>query len=124
MFWIERRGPWRDLPERFGNWNSVYQSFNRWLKKGGWERVFEALQEPDLERMMVDSTTVRTYQCAAGQITNATAEALGRSRGGFTTKVHAAVDALGNPLRFILMGRYHAGRAIGHGLQAESDDWQ
>lgn len=40
---------WRDLPERFGDWNCVFQRFNRWAQKGIWTTVFEALQEPDWE---------------------------------------------------------------------------
>lgn len=68
MLWIARSGaPWRDLPERYGNWNSVFQRFNRWTKSGRWERIFAALQEPDLEWLMLDSTTVRAHQHAAGQ---------------------------------------------------------
>lgn len=68
VLWIARSGAaWRDLPERYGNHNSVYQRFNRWSKKGVWERVFAALQEPDLEWVMLDSTIVRAHQHAAGQ---------------------------------------------------------
>jgi len=68
VLWIARSGsPWRDLPERFGNWNSVYQRFRRWSKKGVWRQVFEALQEPDLDWLLLDSTTVRAHQHAAGQ---------------------------------------------------------
>jgi putative transposase len=67
VIWIARTGaPWRDLPERFGNWNSVFQRFNRWAKAGVWQRVFEALRDPDLESLMLDSTTIRAHQHAAG----------------------------------------------------------
>lgn len=68
VLWIARSGaPWRDLPERFGPWNSAYRRFRRWAKSGVWQTVFEALQEPDLDWLMIDSTVVRAHQHAAGQ---------------------------------------------------------
>ena len=67
VIWIARTGaPWRDLPERFGEWNSVYQRFNRWSKAGVWERVFQAVRSPDLEALLLDSTIIRAHQHAGG----------------------------------------------------------
>lgn len=68
VLWIAKTGaPWRDLPERFGNWNSVFQRFNRWCKRGVWQRVLEALGgDADLEHLLLDSTIVRAHQHAAG----------------------------------------------------------
>jgi transposase len=68
VLWIARSGaPWRDLPERFGKWNTIFQRFNRWSKKGVWQQMFEALQEPDLDWLLVDSTIVGAHQHAADQ---------------------------------------------------------
>jgi putative transposase len=69
IIWVARTGaPWRDLPERFGNWNSVFQRFNRWAKRGVWQRVFETIRDPDLESLMLDSTTIRAHQHSAGAV--------------------------------------------------------
>jgi putative transposase len=67
VLWIARTGaPWRDLPPEFGNWNSTFQRFRRWAKKGVWERIFNTLVEnPDFEYLILDSTIVR-HQHAAG----------------------------------------------------------
>ena len=67
--WMVRTGaPWRDLPERFGKWNSVFQRFSRWARKGVWRRILEALgEDPDLEWVLLDSTVVRAHQHAAGK---------------------------------------------------------
>ena len=94
--------PWRDLPLSFGKWDTVYHRFNEWCKKGGWQCIFEALQDPDLEWLMIDSTGIRAHRHAAGLNTDASDEDLGRSRGGFGTKIHAGFDALGNPVAFEL----------------------
>ncbi len=67
VLWIARTGaPWRDLPERFGEWNSVFQRFNRWCKRGAWGRLLQVWQDPDLECLMLDSTVIRAHQHAAG----------------------------------------------------------
>ena len=65
--WIGKTGaPWRDLPERFSNWNSVWRRFDRWAAKGVWERVYRALQDADVEWLLLDSTVIRAHQHAAG----------------------------------------------------------
>ncbi len=95
--------PWRDLPERFGDWKIVYQRFNRWAKSGVFERVFRLLaSDHDNEYMMIDATIVRAHQHSAGAKKKDGAQAIGRSRGGLTTKIHALVDALGNPVEVML----------------------
>lgn len=68
VLWIAKTGaPWRDLPERFGSWNSVFQRFNRWCKRGVWQRLLKILGgDPDLEHLLLDSTIVRAHQHAAG----------------------------------------------------------
>jgi transposase len=59
--------PWRDLPERFGDWKIVYQRFNRWAKSGVFERIFKHLaSDHDNEYMMIDATIVRAHQHSAG----------------------------------------------------------
>ena len=68
VLWIARTGsPWRDLPEVFGGWNSIYRRYSRWTAKRVWQRVFTAMaDDPDFEYLVIDSTIVRAHQHAAG----------------------------------------------------------
>lgn len=68
VLWIARTGaPWRDLLERFGDWNTTFQRFNRWARSGAWARVMEALGgDADLEHLLIDSPIIRAHQHAAG----------------------------------------------------------
>jgi transposase len=82
VFWIARTGsPWRDLPEEFGKWSSVYRQFRRWTLAGLWELILDALNDsgaiPD-QVQMVDSTVIRAHHLAAG------------AQGGLKKKVLAA----------------------------------
>ncbi len=67
VLWIARHGAaWRVLPEYFGKADTQAKRYRRWAKKGVWQRLFEAVQEPDLDWVMLDSTIVRAHQHAAG----------------------------------------------------------
>jgi transposase len=61
--------PWRDLPERFGDWKNTHRQFRRWAKTEVWERVFQHLaSDADNEYAMIDSTIVRALQHSAGAL--------------------------------------------------------
>lgn len=68
MVWIARSGaPWRDLPERYGPWESVYSRFRKWLNDGIIDNIFRVLSlDADLEELSMDSTIVRAHQASAG----------------------------------------------------------
>lgn len=105
VWFVARSGcQWRLLPERYGSWRAVHMRFKEWSDKGIWKQLFESMHvEADNEATMIDATIVRAHACSAGyKKDSASQEALGRSKGGFATKIHALADALGNPLKFIL----------------------
>lgn len=101
VFWITRTGaPWRDLPEEFGKWGSVYRQFWRWTLAGLWQTILEVLNGEPLAAIgprpmaneavpdsvqMIDSTIARAHHCAAG------------ARGGPRRKVLAAQRAASRP---------------------------
>jgi len=68
VLWTVRAGtPWRDLPEAFGKWGSVWKRFRRWALKGVFEGIFAALSEdPDFEYALIDGTIVKLHRHGAG----------------------------------------------------------
>ena len=107
---------WRDIPERFGPWSTVYQRFRGWRNKGTFDQMLKRLHLRlneqgliDLQTWMIDSTAVRATRACSGagkkRGPNESADhALGRSRGGLTTNIHMLCDSNGTPLRFLLSG--------------------
>lgn len=121
--WRIRTGsPWRDIPPAYGPWQTVYGLFRRWQRDGTWESLLTALQAHadaagGIEwTVSVDSTIARAHQHAAGargdpgsQVEPAGGfdvepadHGLGRSRGGFTTKLHLAADQRQRPLALVV----------------------
>lgn len=125
IFWIARTGaPWRDLLPELGNWNSVRRQFRRWTASCVWDVLLQAMAdaggEADLVQM-IDSTIVRAHHRAAGARGGIQGECLGRSRGGFSTKIHLRANADGLPVGVVLTpGEDHDATAYA-GLMDERD---
>jgi transposase len=126
LLWILRTGaPWRDLPRRFGSRGTVSSRFYRWRQTGVWERLLAALQrEADADGRLdwplpfVDGTTVRAHQHATGaKGSDGETEALGRSRGGFSAKIHVRAERRGKPVVFaVTPGQRHEQTAVERSL--------
>ena len=89
IFWVARTGAqWRDLPDYFGKWSSVYRQFRRWTLSGLWDVLLDALNDteavPDTVQM-IDSTIVRAHHHAAG------------AKGGLTIRVLGARKVASRP---------------------------
>ncbi|WP_428963056.1 IS5 family transposase [Micromonospora fluostatini] len=121
--WRIRVGsPWRDVPPHYGSWSAVYALFRRWQRNGSWQQVLTVLQALADEAgritwdVSVDSTSARAHQHAAGarkrgicrskrpgvSASSRNDHALGRSRGGLTTKLHLACEQGQKPLSIVV----------------------
>ena len=93
LYVAEQGCKWRGLPRRFGNWHTIYTRMNRWSKNGVLDAVFEKLQREQLVRIRVeavsmDSTIVKVHPDGTGALKKNGPQAIGKSRGGWSTKVH------------------------------------
>jgi transposase len=114
IFWRLHTGaPWPDIPERYGPWKTLHDRYTWWRRNGTWDRILKALQvkldakgQIDWEQWGLDGTIVRAHRSAAGAprdegwdgADEPSDHALGRSAGGFTTKIHLLSDGNGVPL--------------------------
>jgi transposase len=91
----------RALPEYYGNCHTIHQRYMRWARLGIWNGWFKSLQCNDTRYIMIDGTITRAHRCAAGYKKGQN-EGLGRSCGGFSSKIHILCDARGSPMEFLV----------------------
>lgn len=102
-------GSWRDVPAAYGKWQTIYNRFRRWVNEGLWDRIWSGLvrkmdQRKKVGRKLwsIDGSVIRAHRTAAGgsrkSERNGEENALGRSRGGYSTKIHVVCEGKGIPL--------------------------
>lgn len=129
ILWVLHTGaPWRDVPRRYGPWQTVYDRFNRWRSDGTWVNILTHLLDHldkhgrlTRDLWLVDSSIIRGTRAGSGatktangprrlggakrtQLEEPLDHALGYSRGGFGTKVHLLIEGHGNVLAIFLTG--------------------
>ncbi|WP_423136009.1 IS5 family transposase [Methylocella tundrae] len=94
---------WRDVPTAYGPPTTIYNRYNRWSQRRVWQRIFEKMAAvgPVPDELSIDSSHVKAHRSASGS-KGEFAEAIGRSRGGRTSKIHALADDRGRPVAFAL----------------------
>lgn len=109
MVWLARSGTaWRDLPERYGPWKTVYSRFHKWAGDGILWDIFHTLSlGAELEELSLDASIVQAHQHNTGAQKREISVEIGHSRGGASTKIHAVVDAYGYPVYIMLNEGQH-----------------
>lgn len=94
---------WRAIDGPEASWNSIYQYYRDWSRRGLWAELF-ALVEPQLKgrRRFLDATHIKVHRCASNPPGGQERQALGRTKGGMNTKLHAVVDEAGQPVSLFL----------------------
>ena len=104
IMWLLKSGArWRDLPARYGNWNSIYHKFRRWCQLGLFDRLLKLINADDREASLleIDSTFCKVHQSACSALKD---QAIGSSRGGKNTKIHVLINERMQLLKVILTG--------------------
>lgn len=116
ILWVLSVGaPWRDVPARYGKWQTVYTRFRRWCRSGLWDRIWSGLlsridRQGKIDRRLwcVDGSIVRAHHSAVGGSRRSSKKAgengLGRSRGGYSCKLHVVCSERGLPLGIVVTG--------------------
>ena len=111
ILWILRTGaPWRDMPEIYGRWKTIYERFRLWTRSGLWDQIIDRLLalknkdgQIDWDLFCIDGTIIRAHKASAGARKDPPEgepedHSLGLSRGGISTKIHLVCDGKGLPI--------------------------
>ena len=104
ILWILKSGArWRDLPARYGNWNSIYHKFRLWCSQGLFARLLQLINAKEREAtfLELDSTFCKVHQSACSALKE---QAIGSSRGGKNTKIHVLINERMQLLNVLLTG--------------------
>src|ERR1700761_1842653 len=121
LLYILRAGcPWRDLPCAEAHWRTIYGHFARWRDLGVWERILRGLAKRARGRLrFIDASYIRVHQSGLNPEGGHEGQAVGLSRGGLTTKIHALVDGQGRALKLLLSAGHVADITIAPALVAD-----
>jgi transposase len=103
LFVLSEGCTWRGIDQPGANWNSIYRYYRRWCRDGVWEKVWELIGPTlNCKSVYIDSTHIKVHRCGLNPEGGREAQAIGKTKGGWNTKVHAAVDQRGAPVTLLL----------------------
>jgi transposase len=111
---LRNAGPWRDLPEKFGPWRTIYGWHAKWARQGLWGKMLKLCAKKSRGKVrLVDGTHVRAHQCAANPTGGAAAQAMGKTRGGRNTKLMVMTNKKGLMMNVIAIeGQAYEGHYV------------
>lgn len=117
---------WSDCPKEYDPHKTIYNRFIRRVKRGNWEDIFAALARAEgaPDTLMIDSTIVKAHRCSGGgKKGGARAHAIGRSKGGRTTKIHAVTDDKWRPCVLLLAPGNTSDHKAAHACLGAINTW-
>ena len=122
LFVLHEGCTWRGINQPDANWNSVYQYYRRWCREGVWAAVWEQVAPAaKLGAIYLDSTFIKVQRSGLNAAGGRDLQAIGLTKGGWNTKLHAAVDRKGRPWALLLTGGHVADVSQATEVLAELD---
>ena len=120
LFVLNEGCGWRAIDQPDAAWNSVYQYFRRWCRQGTWQKLWDMLAAPRRgQTVFLDSTQVKVHRAGLNAAGGREAQAIGKTKGGWNTKIHAVVDGRGAPQVLALSAGHEADVSHAVGLLEE-----